>query len=135
MPEPAALTSRSAAVLDIAVASGRLSYLRDGIWVSSQGLKYGPGSAQGHRVLHVLEHTVADPSKPNHTVFNVEGANVIQLLDQAWILKLQNNIQAVTQGNRSVYEIPMGRTIGTASETVVRLVIENGQVVTAYPIP
>jgi hypothetical protein len=43
-----------------------LSDLGDGWYRSPAGLDYGPGSVQGHRILHVMEHAWEDPSKATH---------------------------------------------------------------------
>ena len=47
---------------------------------NNEGLIYGQGSIHGNRVNHVLAHTQPDPSKPRHTVFNVDKSDVISLL-------------------------------------------------------
>ena len=115
-------------------AAGRLTYNAvTKSWTSPGGLVYGQGSAQGNRVLHVLEHTVPNTSKPVHTVFNVERTQVIGLIDEAWGARvgagtLQSN------GNR-VWNVDMGRQVGTAGETSIQIVVRDGtnQIITAYP--
>ncbi len=59
-----------------------LKYNGDGTWTSNEGLIYGQ-SQDGNRVIHVLKHTTPDPSKPLHTVYNVDKSNVIGLVDEA----------------------------------------------------
>lgn len=101
-------------------------------WRSQSGLVYGQGSVHGNRVKHVMEHLKPDPSKPLHTVFNVEKSKLIDLLDEAWGqrgLPLPNDPNA--------YIIHMGRGIGTAGETAIRVIVKPGtsEVITAFPIP
>ncbi len=61
-----------------------LRYNGEGTWTSNAGLTYGQGSIHGNRVNHVIDHTHPNPSKPKHTVFNVDESNVIGLVDEAW---------------------------------------------------
>lgn len=80
-------------------------------WTSPGGLVYGQGSAQGNRVLHVLDHAVPNPTKPVHSVFDVPRNQIIGLIDEAFASRtgpgiLQNN------GNRS-WIIDLGRQTGT----------------------
>jgi hypothetical protein len=104
-------------------------------WKSTGGLVYGQGSAQGNRVLHVLEHLSPDPSKPLHTVFNVERNQLIGLLDEAWAARQGTGVLQAN-GNR-VFEIPMGRAVGPGGETTISIIVRDGttNVITAYPIP
>lgn len=102
-------------------------------WTSPGGLVYGEGSAHGNRVMHVLDHAAPNPSKPVHSVFNVDRREVIGLIDEAWLArtgpgKLQSN------GNR-VWVVDMGRQVGTSGQTSIQIVVRDGttQVVTAFP--
>jgi filamentous hemagglutinin len=103
-------------------------------WTSVAGLVYGQGSIHGNRVLHVLAHTVPDPSKAAHSVFSVARNELIALIDEAWLARvglgtLQSN------GNR-FWVVNMGRQVGTAGETSIKIVVKDGttDVITAYPI-
>lgn len=69
-------------------------------WTSPAGLVYELGSEQGNRVQHVLTHTVADPSKPVHTVFNVERNKILGLVDEAWTQRVGTG---ALQGNGNRY--------------------------------
>ena len=102
-------------------------------WSSPGGLVYGQGSAQGNRVLHVLDHTVPNPTKPVHSVFDVPRNQVIGLIDEAFASRtgpgvLQNN------GNRS-WIIDLGRQTGTGGQTGVQIIVRDGtsEIITAYP--
>lgn len=53
------------------------------VHVSPNGLKYGYDKKYGNRVDHVLNHTVPNPNKKTHTVFNVQGDDAPNLVDQA----------------------------------------------------
>ncbi|MEN6663427.1 MAG: RHS repeat-associated core domain-containing protein, partial [Phycisphaerae bacterium] len=120
-----------------AVTAGKLTFnAASKTWKSTRGLVYGPGSAQGNRVLHVLEHLKpkSNPSKQLHTVFTVDRSKLIELLDEAWTARtgtgvLQNN------GNRA-FTVPMGRVIGTVGETNIQIVVIDGtmEVITAFPV-
>jgi filamentous hemagglutinin family protein len=114
--------------------AGRLTY--DAVsdsWTSPGGLVYGQGSAHGNRVLHVLDHTIPNPSKPVHSVFNVDRTQVIGLVDEAWAAKVgPGTLQA--NGNR-VWVVDMGRQVGTGGQTSIQIVVRDGttQVITAFP--
>ncbi|MBO5389206.1 MAG: hypothetical protein J6A59_13965 [Lachnospiraceae bacterium] len=111
-----------------------LRYNGDGTWTSNAGLTYGQGSIHGNRVNHVIDHTHPNPSKPKHTVYNVDESNVIGLVDEAWVKKGQG----IVQGNGNVvYDIDMGKIVGTNGETHIRIVTDGytNNIVTAFPIP
>ncbi|GAA4082534.1 hypothetical protein [Actinomadura miaoliensis] len=98
---------------------------------SPSGLVYGEGSNEGHRILHVLEHGRENPNKPLHSVFK-HDKGVLDYVDEAWSKRY--NVTPIQQGNRQVYIVPMGRTVGTQGEKYIRIVVQNGnEVVTAFP--
>ena len=95
---------------------------------------YGRGSAHGNRILHILDHTVPNPSKPVHTVFNVKRNQLIGLIDEAWATRTgTGTLQA--NGNRT-WLIPMNRQVGMGGQTAIQLVTRDGttQIITAFPI-
>ncbi|PEP87617.1 hypothetical protein CN585_29720, partial [Bacillus toyonensis] len=111
---------------------GKLAYDKDKkSWISSGGLEYTQGSAEGNRIKHVLEHTKPNPNKTTHSVFNVDKTKMLELLDQAWLKK-----GAPDPTDPSAYVIPMGKIVGTEGETAIRLVVIRGtnKVITAYPV-
>jgi hypothetical protein len=102
-------------------------------WTTPEGLVYEPGSKHGNRVKHVLDHAEANPNKPVHSVFDAARRDVLGLIDEAWTRRsgpgiLQNN------GNR-YWSVDMGRRVGTAGETHIRIVVRDGttKVITSYP--
>ncbi|WP_223838035.1 polymorphic toxin-type HINT domain-containing protein [Streptomyces venezuelae] len=98
---------------------------------SPGGLEYGPGSVHGHRLDHVMAHTQPDPSKPAHSLFvETEQAKVLKLLDEAWAKK-----GAPDPSDPMKYVIDMGRPVGRAGETKLRIVVVagTGAVITAFP--
>jgi hypothetical protein len=102
-------------------------------WTTPEGLIYEQGSAHGNRIKHVLDHAATNPAKPVHSVFNIGRSNVLGLIDEAWAARsgpgiLQKN------GNR-YWSVDMGRQVGTAGQTNVRIVVRDGtnKVITSFP--
>jgi len=56
---------------------------------------------------------------------------VLELVDQAWKRRA-----AAVPGDPGAFVVPMGRTVGTAGETALRIIVRPGtnQIVTAYPV-
>jgi hypothetical protein len=104
-------------------------------WTSNGGLVYEQGSAQGNRVLHVLDHLSPNPAKPLHTLFNVDRTQLVGLIDEAWAARQGAGVLQAN-GNR-VFDVAMGRAVGAGGETTIRIVVRDGttKVITAYPIP
>lgn len=115
--------------------AGKLKSVGNGVWESTEGLIYGQGSKQGNRVLHVLEHASPDPTKPLHSVFNVSKDKVLGVVDEAWSMRSGVTPTLQKNGNQ-VFNIPMGRVVGTNGETSIRIVVKNGtsEVVTGFPV-
>lgn len=113
-------------------SSGKLTYNGDGTWTSNEGIIYGQGSAQGNRVLHILEHLKPNPAKPTHTLFNVDKSELIGLIDEAWVIKGTGTLQP--NGN-AIFEVDMGRVIGTNGEDTIIIITKGftNEIVTAYP--
>ena len=105
-------------------------------WMSQSGLEFGADNAFGNRIQHVLAHMTPDPYKATHTVFDVQPSQLIPLLDEAWLTVQSLGLQPVLQGSRAVYNIPMGRAVGTTGESSIRIIVEQGtsKIVTAYPV-
>ncbi|MBN2797242.1 MAG: hypothetical protein JXR88_17655 [Clostridia bacterium] len=93
------------------------------------------GSAQGNRVLHVLEHLTPNPSKPLHTVFNTTKDKVLGVVDEAWALRSKATSSVLQQNGNRLLEIPMGKVIGTNGEDVITIIIKDltSEIITAFP--
>ncbi len=102
----------------------------DLVHVSPGGLRYGADPKFGNRVDHVLNHTAPNPNKPVHSVFNAQGGDALDLVDQAWVRR-----GAPDPSDPAAFVVGMGRPIGTAGETSIRIVVRPGttEVITAYP--
>jgi len=120
-------------VKKVAPSTGRLIFNpATRSWTSPGGLVYGQGSAHGNRVKHVLDHLVANPSKATHSVFKCDRTKLIGLLDDAWARK-----GSPLPNDPGAYVVDMGRVIGTAGETKIKVIVRPGtnELITAYPIP
>lgn len=81
----------------------------------------------------MLEHAAADTTKPMHSVFSVERREVLGVVDEAWNARQGLGVLQ-TNGNR-VWTVNMGRTVGTAGEGNIKIIVRDGtnRVITAYP--
>jgi hypothetical protein len=109
-------------------------------WTSPAGLVYEQGSREGHRLSHILAHTVdgyIEPGrllpKASHSLFNGTRQAVYELIDDAWNLK-QGAGTLQTNGNR-FWIVELNRQTGTGGQTKIKIVIENNtsNIITAYP--
>jgi hypothetical protein len=118
------------------------------VYESPAGLRYGPGSREGHRLKHVKLHTKDEPNRPgSHGVFAGGMDEAIRVIDEAYRIAQQRGppTRINTDGNRTIYTIDMGRKIGFVggqtgqrmghpSVTHVRLVLEGNRIITAFPV-
>jgi RHS repeat-associated protein len=113
--------------------AGTLKYLGNKKWESNAGIIYGLGSAEGNRVRHVLVHSM-DSGVEGKSLFNVGKTKVLALIDESWSKK-DTATTYVNRGN-DVYEISMGRVVGTRGERKIRIVMKAGtsEIISAYPI-
>lgn len=115
---------------------------------STAGLRYGPGSQEGHRVKHILRHNTDDPDRPVHGVFDGDAGEVFALIDEAYLYTFDRGPPQVTteqDDGRTIYVVDLGRRIGYVggqsgqrqdypAATHVQLVLEGSNVITAYPV-
>lgn len=114
---------------------------------STAGLMYVRGSADGHRLKHVLKHAKDDSSKPVHGVYSGDRDQILAWIDIAYVKakKGGKGTRTEAQGGRTVYTADLGEKIGFVGGQVgkrkghppcrfLRLVVQNrNEVVTAYP--
>ena len=111
--------------------AGTLTKIGEDAWQSSGGLKYVGLDKNGlNRVEHVLRHTV--PEGAGHSVFSAPRNKILGLLDEAYASA--GRVPVV--GDPAAFITPMGRTVGTAGENAVRLIMRPGtsEIISAYPI-
>ncbi|XUL85320.1 DUF6531 domain-containing protein [Streptomyces galilaeus] len=111
-----------------------LEDLGGGWYRSPEGLDYGPGSAEGHRITHVMQHTRDNPVKPAHGVFDTGNQGVLETVDEAWNRRAAA-VSVNQQGARTTYIIPMARQVGyNPGEEYISITVEHGnEVITAFP--
>lgn len=133
-------------------SSGELGKLRetDGrVFVSTAGLKYRPGSQEGHRIDHVLRHGQDDTSRPVHGVFDGNRDGILAVIDEAYLITQERgppDARSERQDDRTVWTVDLGRRIGYVGGQSgqrnnhpaahhLKLILENGSnVVSAYPV-
>jgi len=130
-----------------APALGQLREIRNNVFESTAGLLYVPGSADNHRLRHVMQHSKDDTTKPIHGVFQGNRDQILALIDEAYqkAKKGGRDVQSKKQNDRLVYTVNLGRKIGYVGGSegkranhpscrYVLIVLEDGNVViTAYP--
>ena len=125
---------------------GQLKQVAGKVYQSTAGLRYGPGSADGHRLVHVMKHTEDNPDKPIHGVFTGTKEEVLALIDEAWLLVQEKSkqVKSEREEDRWVHTVDMKRKIGFTGGSVgqrknhpvcykLRIVVEGSDVITAFP--
>jgi len=109
---------------------GTLEYIGNKVWKSNRGIIYEAEKQFGNRVKHVLAHTTPNPLKTKHSVSRNQ---VIGLVDEAWTRRVGSGVLI---GPNRVWEVDIGRVVGTLGETRMRLVVREGtmKIITAFPI-
>jgi hypothetical protein len=129
-------------------APGKLTEIKPRVFRSTAGLVYEPGSADGHRLDHVLKHAKNDSGKPVHGVFSGNRDQILALIDTAWLKAGQggSGVKKTVQNQRLVVTVDMRKSIGYVGGTtgnqrgnpecrLLRIVVEEpDRVVTAYPV-
>jgi hypothetical protein len=121
--------------------------LLDDFHRAAAGLVYLPGSADGHRLRHVMEHAKDNTSKEIHGVYDGERDEILAVIDEAFTKakKGGTDVRSEKQNGRRIYTVNLKRRIGQMGGQqgerqgnpecrYLRMVIENDvEVVTAYP--
>jgi hypothetical protein len=138
----------SASATGDAALAGGLRDVGHGVYESPAGLRYRPGSEEGHRLEHVLRHAEDDPDRPGpHGVFDGDQAAIVAVLDEAY-RKAQaggRGVRTEEEDGRTIYTVDLGRRIGYVggrdgarqrhpAATHVRMVLDGADVITAFPL-
>lgn len=126
---------------------GKLREIRNNVFESTAGLQYVPGSADSHRLKHVMQHAKDDTSKPIHGVFEGDRDQILAAIDEAFEMAVNGgrDVRSEKQNDRLVYTVNMGRAIGYVGGfegkrqgnpecRYLRIVLEDKNIViSAYP--
>lgn len=116
-------------------------------YVSIKGLRYGPGSEEGHRLKHLERHLKDIPTRPGkHGVFDGDMAQVLRWIDDAYDRGLRGakGVRKKQEEDRTVLEVTFDKPIGFVggrdgartnhpSSKRLRLVVEGNRFITAFP--
>ena len=142
-PKPGTVASKTKPAL------GQLKKIARAEWISAAGLKYGPGSKEGHRVTHIMLHEKDQPNRPgSHGVFDGTRDEIFALIDEAYLIaKKRGPPQAKIkkERGRTIYTVHLRRRIGYLGGQTgkqknhpplyhLRLVLEGVNVITAFPL-
>lgn len=126
----------------------QLREVRRGVFESPAGLLYLPGSEEGHRIDHVMQHLADNPRKKLHGVFEGDRNRWLATIDEAWQKSATGGplVRRQQQNNRTVTTVNLQRRLGYVGGSegagkrnpecrMVRIVTENRrEVITAYPV-
>lgn len=129
-------------------AGFQLREVRPGVFESPAGLLYLPGSEEGHRIDHVLQHLQDNPQKKLHGVFEGDRNRWLATIDEAWTKSAAGGplVKRQQQNGRTVATVDLQRRLGYVGGSegarrrkpecrLVRIVTENRrEVITAYPV-
>jgi len=147
IPPPSASTLSKDKTASTGPPLGQLKELRNNVYESTAGLIYLPGSADGHRLRHVMKHAKDDPQKEIHGVFDGDRDEVLTAIDEAFTKakKGGSDVRSEKQNDRRIYTINLRRRIGQMGGQqgerqgnpecrYLRIVLENDiEVISAYP--
>lgn len=115
---------------------------------SPEGLVYGPGSEEGHRLRHIERHLEDQPSRPGpHGVFDGEMKEFLIAIDRAFAMANKGTKGSSKKEDEGavVYEATFEKPIGFLGGTdgkrrknpalkKMRVVVRGKSVITAFPI-
>ena len=82
-------------------------------------------------MLYVLEHAEPNPAKLAHTVFAGGPTRILGLIDEAWLTRGPSGA-----GDPGAFFVPMGRAVGTAGDTGIRIIVvpNTPSIIPACPV-
>ncbi len=128
---------------------GQLKKVGKNVLESTAGLRYGPGSREGHRLKHVMLHARDQPNRSGkHGVFDGDQEEILALLDEVYLTAQKRgppkNVRIEQDRDRTVMTVNLNRRVGFMGGQVgksrgrpglkkVRIVLEGKSVITAFP--
>lgn len=125
-----------------------LEEIRPDVFESPAGLLYLPGSADGHRLQHIMKHAQDDVGKPIHGVFEGDRDSILAMIDEAFLKSKTAgpDVRSSVQNRRFICTVNLRRRIGYVGGAeaqsrgrrqecrFLRIVLENDrEIITAYP--
>jgi hypothetical protein len=115
---------------------------------SPEGLIYGPGSEEGHRIKHIERHLEDQPSRPgSHGVFKGEMQEFLEAIDRTFAMAKEGSKGTSKKENEGaiVYEASFEKSIGflggmdgkrrkNPALKKMRVVVRGKSVITAFPV-
>lgn len=115
---------------------------------SPEGLIYGPGSEEGHRLKHIERHLEDQPARPGpHGVFQGEMKDFLQAIDRTFAMasKGSKGTSKKEDNGATIYEAAFDKPIGFLGGTDgkrknkpalkrMRVVVRGKSVITAFPV-
>lgn len=126
---------------------GILTSIGNDRFESPNGLIYGPGSEQGHRIKHIERHLADDPGRPgSHGVFDGSLDEFLIAIDDAY-LRAKRGEKGTTrkeEDNTTIYEASFSKPIGFQGGIEggkrkhpklkkLRIVVRGNSLITAFP--
>lgn len=108
-------------------------------WTSPGGVVYLAKSQEGHRIMHVLTHTVPGYKPGTHSVFSAAREQVFKVIDDAWAKPHLPAFKAdgVTI-DPAAFVVDMGAAVGTGGQQMIRIAFEGNKakkiIRSAYPV-
>lgn len=116
-------------------------------YISLAGLRYTPGSEEGHRLKHLERHLTDIPTRPGkHGVFDGDMAQALKRIDDAYERGTRGakGTRKTEEQNATVYEVPFDKPIGYVggrdggraghpAARRIRLVVDGNRFITAFP--
>jgi hypothetical protein len=108
-------------------------------WTSPGGIIYLAKSKEGHRIMHLLTHTVPGYKAGTHSIFSVAREHVYKLVDDAWAKPHLTAYKAdgITV-DTSAFVVNMGNVVGTGGQQMIRIAFEGNEaqkiIRSAYPV-
>ena len=127
---------------------GKLTRVGDMVFETTAGLRYTRGSAEGHRLKHVMRHAEDDPGRPVHSVFEPgDERAVFAVIDEAYLiadLEGPPRARKTDERGRTVWIVDMRRPVGYVGGQKgkrkgypkvngIKLVLDGRNVITAFP--
>jgi len=126
---------------------GLLRQTRRDEYVSPAGLRYTPGSEEGHRLEHLKKHLEDQPSRPGrHGVFHGDMPQVLRWLDDAYSRAKAGakGTKKFEEDGRTVYEVTFSKPVGyvggregkrqnNPDSKRLRMVLDEDRLITAFP--